>query len=41
MCVCMCIIYKKLGHLAIQQELTEPCKSTIIKKFFLKEWHTK
>ena len=36
MCVCVCVCIK-LGHFAVQQILTEHCKSTIIlKKTFLK-----
>ena len=30
MCVCMCVC-ERLGHFAVQQKLTEHCKSIIIK----------
>ena len=34
MCVCACACAcVRLGHFAVQWELTEHCKSTIIKKF--------
>ena len=38
-CVCVCVyIYTQLAHFAIQQELTEHCKSIIIKIFEKKQF---
>ena len=37
MCVCVCVCVK-LGRFDVQHKLTEHCKSTIKKNFFLKKW---
>ena len=38
MCVCVCVCvcnYVSVGHFAVQQKVTQHCKSTIMEKNFL------